>query len=109
MLEAFWKNGHKYMTVYELDRIYAGLDDDNSGLLSFSEFIVPSINAIDFLKIRDKIWIAYCDMDMDMSGSLKIHEIEALLSPEKKIRNDQWHFLLGLEPNEEVNPKASIS
>ena len=86
MLEAFWKNGYKRMTQYELDKIYAGLDDDNSGYLSFSEFIVPAINTADYVKIREKIWIAYLDMDCDMSGTLKIHEIEKILSPDKKIR-----------------------
>ena len=109
MLEAFWKNGYKRMTQYELDKIYAGLDDDNSGYLSFSEFIVPAINTADYVKIREKIWIAYLDMDCDMSGTLKIHEIEKILSPDKKIRPEQWHFLLGLESDEEVNPKAAIS
>jgi len=49
MLEAFWKNGYKRFTVYELDKIYAGLDTDNSGLLSFSEFLVPSIEPIKYL------------------------------------------------------------
>ena len=38
-----------------------------------------------------------------------MHEIEKILSPDKKIRPEQWHFLLGLESDEEVNPKAAIS
>ena len=44
------------MTSYELDKIYAGLDEDNSGLLSFGEFIVPSINPIEDISMREKIW-----------------------------------------------------
>ena len=89
MLEAYWNNGYKQMSNYELDKIYSGLDDDNSGLLSFSEFIVPSINAVDFLKIRDKIFIAYIEMKEDKDNeNLRMHEIELALSPEKKIRTE---------------------
>lgn len=109
LLQAFWQNGYKQMTSYELDKIYAGLDEDNSGLLSFEEFIVPSINPLDYVKIRDKILLAFVDMDLDNSKELRMHEVEAVLSPERKIREEQWHFLLGLEPHEKVNPKSTIS
>ena len=53
------------MTSYELDKIYAGLDEDNSGLLSFGEFIVPSINPIEYISMREKIWDVYSEMKPD--------------------------------------------
>jgi Ca2+-binding EF-hand superfamily protein len=63
LLEAFWKYGHKEMDAWKLDNIFAQLDDDNSGLLSFNEFLVPSIDPMVSLCSNEKLWIAFKDIE----------------------------------------------
>lgn len=81
MLEAFWNNGYKEMDVYTLDGIFAQLDDDNSGLLSFSEFLVPSIDPMVSLNSNEKLWMAFKDMEINNKGYITMSEIEKVLSP----------------------------
>jgi Ca2+-binding EF-hand superfamily protein len=45
LITAYWNNGYKSMTEYELDGIFSTLDDDGSGLLSFNEFLVCAIKS----------------------------------------------------------------
>ena len=76
LLEAFWNNGYKEMDIYKLDGIFALLDDDNSGLLSFAEFLVPSIDPMVSLNSNEKLWFAFKDMEINNKGYITMAEIE---------------------------------
>ena len=75
MLEAFWTYGFKEMDQFTLDRIFASLDDDNSGLLSFEEFLVPSIDPFISLRSNEKLWVAFKDMEVNNKGYVTMQEI----------------------------------
>jgi Ca2+-binding EF-hand superfamily protein len=46
LMDSFWNNGYPDMSYFELDNILAKVDLDNSGKISFQEFILPAINAV---------------------------------------------------------------
>ena len=48
-MDSYWNNGYPDMSYFELDNILAKVDLDNSGRISFQEFILPAINALKML------------------------------------------------------------
>jgi Ca2+-binding EF-hand superfamily protein len=109
MLEAFWKYGYKDMSEWTLDGIFSLLDSDGSGLLSFDEFLVPSIDPMVALNSNDKMWIAFKDMEIGNKGFIITSEIKAVLSPHHEIFEHTWRNLLELEPDEPFNVKQNIN
>lgn len=92
------------MTEYELDVIFAQLDEDGSGLLSFDEFRICSIQASQYLDESEKIWIAYNHIKRDDKDHLTMEEVKAVFSPEKSITVETWRFLLDLQVDDDFNP-----
>jgi Ca2+-binding EF-hand superfamily protein len=78
------------MSFFQLDSLFSKLDQDNSGTMSFQEFMVPSIEPLATLNSNDKMWIAYKDMEVDNRGSLSMRDVEAVLSPKHEIKEYIW-------------------
>ena len=69
--ECFWYHGFSTVTMYEIDIILSLLDTNNSGKVSFSEFLVTAVDPIKYLT-RDKVTKAFRAFDKDNSGSITV-------------------------------------
>lgn len=53
----------------------AKLDDDNSGKLSFAEFLMPAVDPLKLINNNDNIWKILRDWDSNGSNSLTIQDV----------------------------------
>jgi Ca2+-binding EF-hand superfamily protein len=98
------------MDSWTVDGIFAQLDDDNSGLLSFAEFLVPSIDPMVSLNSNEKMWMAFKDIEINNKGYVTMADIKNVLSPRQDIMEDVWRKLLDIEdPDEELNQGMNIN
>jgi hypothetical protein len=49
LVQAFWDNGYKDMSYYEIDKILAMVDFRKSGTVSFDDYLMPSVDPIDII------------------------------------------------------------
>ena len=73
------------MSYYELDNILAKVDLDNSGKVSFQEFILPAINAIKMLSDKIRCLKILRAFDVNNRGSITMKELEDGLKPVKPV------------------------
>ena len=69
----------KDISMKKLDAIMAMVDDDNSGSIGFSEFLLTSVSPEDICK-KNVLLFAFKDFDVDGSKSLSIWEIRNRLT-----------------------------
>ena len=67
------------MTFKKLDAIMAMVDDDNSGSIGFSEFLLTSVSPDDVCSKKIML-VAFKDFDVDGSKNLSIWEIRNRLT-----------------------------
>jgi len=73
-----------------MDIALAMVDLDNSGELTFNEFVLTCITPEKMLT-KDNIYEAFKDFDADGGGSISIEEIKQVLSPKNRpISEDIW-------------------
>jgi len=68
------------MTEYEMDRVLAIVDSDNSGKVSFEEFLMTCVHPHEMLT-KDTMYRAFKDFDEDGGGSISADEIISALTP----------------------------
>ena len=78
ILGGYEKEFGKPISKEEVDKIYAQVDIDNSGLIDYSEFVVASMNSQNLLT-NEKLRSAFNMFDKDGSGSISAEEIKAVL------------------------------
>ena len=49
LIQAFWENGYKDMSYYEIDSILALVDYRKSGTVNFEDFLMPSVDPVDII------------------------------------------------------------
>ena len=107
LINNFWKHGYTSITYYEIDTILACVDEDNSGQINFSEFLVTAIEPLRLLT-REKVTKAFRTFDTDNGGSISVDELQDVLCPGSKIQEDDLRYLLELEEDEDIS-KVQIS
>jgi len=89
LLTGFWKNGYKDMNYFTIDTILCQIDADNSGQVSFDEFLITIVDPIKMLT-RKKVAQAFGDIDIDRSGGLSIKNLNDFLCPDVLVHADTW-------------------
>lgn len=77
-LIAYWKVGLKNMSELELDRVLSYVDNDQNGFLTYSEFLVASVNPKEILT-KERISACFKSFDEDESGAVSLIEIKAVI------------------------------
>ena len=49
LIQAYWENGYKDMSYYEIDKILALVDYKKSGTVSFEDYLMPSVDPVDII------------------------------------------------------------
>jgi len=87
------------VSFYDIDIIYALIDEDSSGKIVFKEFLLTAVNPLDVLT-RERIAKAFKLMDSSNDGSLSVFEIKKAMVPNKDIKQEDWRLVLDLKENE---------
>ena len=85
-MDSFWDNGYPDMSYFELDNILAKIDLDNSGKVSFQEFILPAINAINMVSNNIRCLKILRAFDVNNRGSITMKELEVGLKPARPVQ-----------------------
>ena len=85
-MDSYWNNGYPDMSYFELDNILAKVDLDNSGKISFQEFILPAINAIKMVSDKMRCLRILRAFDVNDRGSITMKELEDGLKPAKPVQ-----------------------
>ena len=81
--------------MFDLDEIFAVIDQDAGGTISFDEFISSALDP----KIlwKDEVArIAFKQFDSDGSGLTNVKEMNECLAPLFKVKDHVWEKILGL-------------
>ena len=81
---SFIKYLEKDLKTDEMNNIFSKVDADKSGYITFSEFLVASINPRSFLT-NDRIMYAFSNFDYEHYGRISVKEIKKSLCPGKII------------------------
>lgn len=73
------------MSYFEVDNILAKIDLDNSGKISFSEFILPAINALEMVSNTSRVLKMLRAFDTTDKNSITVKELQAGLKPSRPI------------------------
>lgn len=84
------------------------IDRDNSGLISFDEFII-TIMTPELMIQQNKVLKAFKAFDTDGGGSISIDEMQDFLSPGQKIPDHIWREVLDLQEDESVDVEIGIA
>jgi Ca2+-binding EF-hand superfamily protein len=49
LIQAYWDNGYKDMSYYEIDKILALVDYRKSGTVNFEDYLMPSVDPVDII------------------------------------------------------------
>ena len=90
------------VTMFQIDMIFAFVDRDCSGLISFQEFMMCAVVPAKFLTTK-KLAAVFDAFDDDKGGSVSVAEIRKLIQPTRTIDDFGMRTLLGLEPTEDLN------
>ena len=88
------------MTEFEMDRVLSMVDSDNSGQVSFDEFLMTCIDPKEML-IKENLERAFKDFDEDNGGSVSPTEIIKALTPKSGgIPIDTWEKVFNVKPGQ---------
>ena len=79
-IHAFWSLGFTEVSVQELDKLLAYIDDDRNGYVTFDEFLRASVSAEDIMTPQ-KLLEAFKTFDEDGSGSISMQEFKSTVDP----------------------------
>ena len=68
----------KFISMEEIDEIFARIDADGSGFIDYTEFIVASMDMVEMLTSK-KLEAAFKMFDKDGSGSISGDELKEAL------------------------------
>ena len=83
-----------------MDRVLAKVDVDNSGQVSFDEFLMTCIHPQEMLT-KDNMYRAFKDFDDDGGGSVSTVEIKQALTPKNgKISDETWDIVFQMKKDD---------
>ena len=103
LIEAFWENGYKDMTYYEIDNILAMVDQDKTGNVTFDEFLMPAIEPRMLLLDSEKCYKIIVAFDKNKRGGIMLSELENGLKPKLPVKEYIWRKVMKLDdPDEKI-------
>ena len=79
----------KDVSDLELNKILQNVDSDQTGQITFSEFLVATLNP-DYIFTEARLKLVFQIFDNDGGGSLSVEELKMGLCGGKKIIDDVW-------------------
>eukprot|EP00826_Nyctotherus_ovalis_P034845 TRINITY_DN2938_c0_g5_i1.p3 TRINITY_DN2938_c0_g5~~TRINITY_DN2938_c0_g5_i1.p3 ORF type:complete len:155 (-),score=53.77 TRINITY_DN2938_c0_g5_i1:68-532(-) len=77
----------------EVDGIMKSVDVDDSGYISYSEFLVALMNKKKML-IKENLREAFDAFDLDRNGYISAKEMKAILGVGKELKEEMWKSLI---------------
>ena len=101
--------GFKDVTEYEMDKVLALVDADNSGEVCFEEFLMTCISPSEMLT-KENLEKAFSDFDTSGDRSVSPTEIMKALEPKNgHVSTAVWELVFNVKPGELSQKKTEIT
>ena len=82
------------MSYYEIDNILAMVDQDKTGSVTFSEFLMPAIDPAIMLYDIEKCYKIILALDKKNRGGVMLRELEEGLKPKVPVKEYIWRKVM---------------
>jgi len=89
----------------EVDAIMKSADNNNSGTIDYTEFVIATINRQNMLK-KEKLEALFHLIDKDGNGYLTIEELKDFFTPSQSVEEGVWNDVIS---EVDVNKDGQIS